>query len=92
MSIMPEDILPNDINELEIDGIKARKGTVAAVLANAKILASAKATENAKISAKETIKKLAPTLIALELHEHLTWKNQEIQKIIDEILEANNRL
>ncbi|WP_158999373.1 hypothetical protein [Pigmentibacter ruber] len=92
MSIMPEDILPNDINELEIDGIKARKGTVAAVLANAKILSSTASSESAKVGAKETIKKLAPMLIALELHEHLTWKNPEIQQIIDEMLEANNKL
>jgi len=67
---MPENILPNDVNEIEINGIKARKGSVAAALANAKILSLDSSTVNEKTSAKETIKKLAPTLIALELHHH----------------------
>jgi len=65
MSILPENILPNDINELEINGVKARKGSVAAALANAKILASDSASENEKETAKETFKKLVPILIAL---------------------------
>lgn len=86
MSIKPEDILPDHINAVEINGLVARKGTVAAALANAKILASDNKTEEEKNKAKEMIRELAPTLIALELHQHLTWKNPEIQKIIDEIL------
>lgn len=90
MSILPENILPNDINELEINGVKARKGSVAAALANAKILASDSASEIEKETAKETFKKLVPILIALELHNHVTWKNPEIQQIIEESLKDSH--
>lgn len=86
MSIKPEDILPDDVNAVEINGLMARKGTVAAALANAKVLASGDKTEEEKNKAKEMIRELAPALIALELHQHVTWKNPEIQKIIDEAL------
>ena len=86
MSVRPEDILPDDVSAVEINGIITRKGTVAAALANAKILASNDKTDNEKKKAKEMIRELAPMLVALELHQHVTWKNPEIQKIIDETL------
>jgi hypothetical protein len=92
MSIKPEDILPDSINEVEINGIKARKGTVAAALANAKILASNDSTEIEKNDANEAIKELAPAMVALGLHHHLTWKNLEIQNIIEECVKHNNKL
>lgn len=86
MSVRPEDILPDNINAVEINGVAARKGTVAAALANAKILASNNKTDAEKREAKEMIRELAPSLVALELHQHITWNNPEIQKIIDEAL------
>jgi hypothetical protein len=84
MAIRPEDILPEDINAIEINNIAVRKGTVAAALANAKILASNTASHIEKAKALELIKELAPSLVAMETHRHLTWNNSEIQKIIEE--------
>jgi len=92
MSLKPEDILPDDINSTEINGIKVRKGTIGAALANAKILSSKTSTEIEKSNAKEIIKELAPAMIALELHQHVIWKNLEIQKIIEENLKNGSNL
>jgi hypothetical protein len=90
MSFKPEDILADDVNELVVQGVTARKGTVAAALANANIIASMHTEEAEKAEARQAIKKLTPALVALELHKHLAWKNPEIQKIIDEFLVLNS--
>lgn len=84
MAIRPEDILPEEINSLVINGVNVRKATVGATLANANILNSDTASEAEKFSALEKIKELIPALIAIGLHQHVTWKNPQIQKLIDE--------
>lgn len=82
--IKPEDILPKDIDAIEINNMVVRKGTVAAALANAKILASNTPSQIEKTKALKLIKELAPALVAMETHRHFTWNNPEIQKIIEE--------
>ena len=83
--INPEDILPDGVDFVEIQNQKLRKGTVAAVLANADILADSEASENEKERALAVIKELTPGLVALNMHQHVIWKNPTIQNIIDEI-------
>lgn len=80
----PEDILPDEINALEVKGIKVRKGTVAAMIANAKILKAKTSTTKEKQQAIALIKELAPALVAMGLHEHVVWKDPKIQAIIDQ--------
>ncbi|STX28068.1 Uncharacterised protein [Legionella beliardensis] len=87
MSIRPEEILPDDKNFANINGINVRKGTVASALANADILDSNSATEAEKAEALKMIKTLAPALIALGLTKHLTWKNSAIQQVINDCLQ-----
>lgn len=82
-SIRPEDVLPEDENYTEIDGIKVRKGTIAAVLQNAAILSSSLASHPEKEAAEKTIAELAPGLVVLGMHEHVTWKNPSIQKMVE---------
>lgn len=84
--VEPENILPDQENYLIIDGVKARKGTIAAVLQNAAILSSKNTTHEEKQAAKTSIMNLSPALIALGMHEHVIWKNPEIQRIIEESL------
>ena len=84
--IEPENILSDQEDYLVINGIKARKGTIAAVLQNASILSSQYTTQKEKEAAKTTIVNLSPALIALGMHEHVIWKNPEIQQIIEESL------
>lgn len=89
MAIKPEDILPEEINSLVINGVNIRKATVGATLANASILNSDTASEEEKYSALKKIKELTPALVAIGLHQHVTWKNPQIQKIIDEEIQKS---
>ena len=84
MSVRPEDIMPEDVNTIEVNGVLVRKATVASTLANAKILASDNASAIEKSKALAMIKELAPALVAIEMHQHVTWNNPQIQKIIEE--------
>lgn len=86
MAIRPEDVLPDNINTIDIGGQTLRKGTVAAALRNVEIIESRDTSPAEKQSALNMIKELAPSLILLGLHKHLTWKNPKIQKIIDDCL------
>ena len=78
----PEDILADGADVTEMQGRTVRKGSVAAVVANANVLASSEATEEQKQEALNIITELAPTLAAVGLHEHVVWKNPEIEKIL----------
>jgi hypothetical protein len=86
MGIRPEDVLPDNKDTIEIDGQTLRKGTIAAALKNVEVLESKDTSRAEKQSALKTIKELAPSLVLLGLHKHLTWKNPEIQKIIEDCL------
>lgn len=80
---MPEDILPDDTNSMVINGVNVRKGTIGAVLRNADILANTTANDLLNKEALQNIKILAPGLVALKMHEHVIWKNKEIQDIVN---------
>lgn len=82
-SVRPEDVLPDEQNSTFIRGINVRKGTVAAVLRNAEILASPASREEEKQDAWAMINALAPGLVALGLHEHVIWKNPDIQALVE---------
>ena len=83
MAITPENILPDALNHTHINGIKVRKGTVAALLANIQLYESPQSAEREKQSALAMIKELAPAILAIGLTQHLQFKNPEIQKIMD---------
>jgi hypothetical protein len=84
MSIKPEDILPDDSSFVVRQGMTIRKGSAAAVLANASILMDIQAIEGEKTAALETIRELMPGLVAAGMAQHVTWKNPLIQKIMEE--------
>ena len=82
-AVRPEDMLPDDVNTAEIAGVHVRKGTVAAVLANATLLESKSASDEEKKQAISMIEELAPAVVAIGLHNHVTWKNKKIQDIFN---------
>ena len=84
----PEDILPDEVDSKQIEGIHIRKGTVAAFLANATILNQTESTLEEKTKAQTEIEKLAPALVALKFHEHVTWKNDTIQRIMEKAVKS----
>lgn len=87
-AVRPEDVISDAVNSVEFNGVNVRKGTVGAILANAKILAAHDSTVEEKTAAKAMIKELAPAVIASGLHEHVTWNNPEIQNILDDVVKA----
>ncbi len=85
MSIKPQDIIPDGVDFVERQGIAIRKGSAAAILANADILANEQASQAQKEAALQTIRELMPGMVAAGMHRHVTWNNSEIQKIMQEV-------
>lgn len=79
--VNPNDILADGNDTGEFHGLTVRKGTIKAAIENAKILESTKASRQEKQAAKEMLKQLAPHIVALELNQHVVWKNPEIQAL-----------
>jgi hypothetical protein len=80
--IRPEDILPDGIDSTSINGKLIRKGTIAAFLTNIDILENPLATKIQKQGAIETMKELAPAVIAIGLHKQVIFKNYEAEHIL----------
>jgi ribonuclease HIII len=80
--ISPQDILSDNENFAVFNGVKVRKGTVAALFANIKEYSKTDATEDSKRLALEKIIELAPAVRAIGLHEHIIFKNELINNII----------
>lgn len=87
--IKPEDILKDGADYLEINGTAVRKGTVAAFLANIDIIENPNTTMEHKSNARKAMKELAPSIIKIGLHKHVTFKNTEAAKILTQAEFAN---
>ncbi|STY28637.1 Uncharacterised protein [Legionella wadsworthii] len=81
-SVRPEDILADGVDNASINGKTVRKGTVAAFLANIEIFEKPTSTAQQKLEAMEAIKELAPAVISVGLHQHVVFKNREIEQIL----------
>jgi len=84
MAFNPEDILSDSESHIVVRGVKVRKGTIAAALQNAQIIASKQSTQAEKAAAKEVFKTLAPALVATGVYDHVVWKERELQDIVEE--------
>lgn len=81
-SVQPEDILPDGVDSTVIDGQSVRKGTIAAFLANTKIFEDPNTDVAQQQEAFFALKKLAPGVIAIGLHQHVVFKNPQIEQIL----------
>lgn len=81
-SVKPEDVLPDGVDTTAINGKIVRKGTIAAFLANTDIIENQHTTEIQKQEALNTIRELAPAVVATGLHKHVIFKNAHIEKIL----------
>lgn len=78
----PEDILPDDQNTVIQGGKELRKGSVAAFMANVRILQN----DNAKAEhavAKAHLLELMPTMEALGFFEMFEVRDEKIKKLIE---------
>lgn len=80
--VRPEDVLPDGVDSAVINGKMVRKGTIAAFLANIAILEDPATTEKQKQEAINLMKALAPAVVAIGLHKHVTFKNPEVEQLL----------
>ncbi len=79
-----EDILPDGVDQIDIGGVTARKGSVAAFLANARIFSDATAAPDARAEAQRHIIELLPTLRALGLFDVLAIRDPVLQAFVSQ--------
>ena len=77
----PTDILADDQSEALFDGKKLRKGTIAAFLANLKILKNSSESSEAYQVALSDAKSLFPDVQRIGVFDYLTFKDSNLQKI-----------
>ncbi|WP_133647037.1 hypothetical protein [Paraburkholderia flava] len=78
-----EDLLPDHLNQTDIDGVAVRKGTVGAFLANARVLQDAAASEAARADAQRDIADALPALRALGLFDVLEIRDATLRAFVE---------
>ena len=78
-----DQILPDDVNEGQFQGVTIRKGTVAAFLANARTWTQAGADTAARAEAAREIARDLPALRALGLFEALEIRDEGLRALAD---------
>jgi len=78
-----EQILPDHLDQVDINGTTIRKGTVAAFLANARIFTDRGASEEARTRAEADIISALPALRAIGLFDVLEIRDIALRKWVD---------
>ncbi|WP_326534619.1 hypothetical protein [Pseudorhodoferax sp.] len=78
-----QDILPDGQNQLEIDGIVIRKGSVGAFLANARVWCDAAADSARRADAEADILQALPALRQLRLFEVLSVRDEALRRLVE---------
>lgn len=78
-----EDLLPDHLNQTDIDGVAVRKGTVGAFLANARVLQDAAASDTARADAQRDVVDALPALRALGLFDVLEIRDAVLRAFVD---------
>jgi len=78
-----EDILPDDVNQGEFAGVTVRKGSVAAFLANARIIADPARPAEAHALARRHIAEALPALRAVGLFEVMQVRDPALRAWVD---------
>ena len=81
----PEDILKDNEDFTVVQGVRIRKGTIAATLENIAILETGDTEQ--RDTALMAIREYAPALVALGVHRYFSCHNQEVENILVETAE-----
>jgi hypothetical protein len=82
-AVRPEDLLPAGAESGVINGVEVRKGSVAAFLANAKLLDSVQEGSREEADVEAQIKALAPKLKALGMLDVFSVRSPRLAALID---------
>lgn len=80
-----DQVLPDDVNQLDVRGTTIRKGTVAAFLFNARVWSDAGASESARKEAGADIVELLPALRAIGLFDTLQIRDTALRAWIESL-------
>jgi len=78
-----EDALPDEDDATTIDGVRIRKGTIAAFLANARVVADERATAVARDAAERDIVDALPALRAVGLFDVLAVRDLRVRALVE---------
>ena len=82
----PEDILAEDANYGVIDGVRVRKGSIAAFLANARILLDERQSNEAHREAERHLRELVPGVRAFGLFDVCEVRNPRLRALIESVV------
>ncbi len=86
--IKPEMVLADGESNVMLNGISGRKGSIAAFLQNIDMLEQSNLSDQEKQDVIKVMEELAPVLIATGLYKHATFKNPEVQDILNKVAQA----
>jgi hypothetical protein len=78
-----EDLLPDHLNQADLNGVVVRKGTVGAFLANARIWTDRRSSAQGRADAKRDIVDALPALRALGIFEVLEIRDAALRSMVE---------
>lgn len=87
-SVRPEEILPDGAERASFDGVRIRKGTVAAFVASAQALRDLQPGTEAHDEVVATLKDLAPQLVAIGIFEVFEPRDPQIADLVAAVAES----
>jgi hypothetical protein len=78
-----DQILPNHVDHVEVEGVTIRKGTIAAFLANARVLTDRASDATAREQAEADLAAILPALRATGLFEMLEVRDAALRSWIE---------
>jgi hypothetical protein len=78
-----EDLLPDHVNQADINGVVVRKGTVGAFLANARIWTDRRSSAQGREDAERDIVDALPALRALGIFEVLDIRDAALRSMVE---------
>ena len=81
--MQPHDILPDDQNEVQVNGLTVRKGSVGAFLATVREWQDPARDADLRATAEADLRGLLPGLHALGLFQVLSARDPALQRLID---------
>lgn len=81
--VQPEDVVPDGVDYVMLNGQKVRKGSVGALLANIEIIENDLLTSTEHEQALQAIVDLVPSIKAIGLNKFVTFNNEIVQKLFE---------
>jgi hypothetical protein len=78
-----EDLLPDDVNQGQFNGVTVRKGSVGAFLVNARVLSDPAASAESRATAERDILEALPALRAIGLFDVLQVRDERLRLLVE---------